>query len=86
MAIKLPGINNKPKAQVNLTSLGRTKIDQEDVDSRTAAGKVLWFLKDHGQSNLQEIADNEMVSMSYWKVKAICDKYTDEKWGWIEWV
>jgi hypothetical protein len=68
-----------------LTATGRQKIDEKNIDNTTVEGKFLWYLKDHpGNSNLQEIA--EETGLSYWRIKALCDKYASDQWRWVEWV
>ena len=80
----IPVLNKKPKTQVALTALGKSKLDEERIDPSTPKGKVVWYLKDHGQSNLNEIAED--TGMSFWRVKEICEEYVSNKWRWIEWV
>ena len=77
-------LTKKPKTQVALTSLGKQKVDEKGVDETTPDGKVLCHLKRHMQSNLSEIAED--TGLSYWRVKAICEKYASGEWRWIEWV
>ena len=85
MAIEIPNIlNKKPKTQVSLTALGKTKIDGNQIDPTTPKGKVLWYLKEHGQSNMNEIA--EETGISFWRVKDICAEYANPQYRWIEWV
>jgi len=73
-----------PRTQVMLTPLGRMKMEEKDIRPDTADGKVLWYIRDHPQSNLAEIADD--TGMSYSRVKDILNKYSSKDFRWIDWV
>lgn len=77
-------LTKKPKNQIALTAQGRAKI--EKIDPNGSEGRVLWYIKEHGQCSLQEIADD--TGFSYWKIKAICEKLANPKgeFRWLEWV
>ena len=77
-------LNRKPKTQVALTQIGKERADGDKVDGSTPKGKVIIYLKEHGQSNLSEISED--TGISFWRVKDICNELASNQWRWIEWV
>ncbi len=77
-------IKRKPKTQVMMTPLGKQKMEEKNVQPNTADGKILWYIRDHTQANLAEIADE--TGISYVKTKDILNKYASPELRWLEWV
>jgi len=77
-------LKRQPKTQVMLTPLGKQKMEDKDIQPTTSDGKVLWYVREHTQCNLAEIADD--TGMSYVRVKDILNKYSSNAFRWIEWV
>lgn len=77
-------LKRQPKTQVMLTPLGKQKMEEKDIRPDTADGRVLWYVRDHIQCNLAEIADD--TGLSYTRVKDILNKYSSNEFKWIDWV
>lgn len=74
----------KQKTQIMMTAIGKERMEEKNIQPTTPEGKILWFIRDHTQCNLGELADD--TGISYSKTKEIVNKYASGEWRWLEWV
>ncbi len=71
-----------PKHQLDLTSLGRSKLESID-DMPDIRAAIMFYLKDHGRSSPQEIA--KRTGKNFQKVQVVVKQLVSGDYRWIEW-
>lgn len=71
-----------PKHQVDLTQLGRQKLESMDNMTQSKAD-IMYYLKDHGRSSPQEIARG--LNMNFQRVKSMVKELASGEYRWLEW-